>query len=120
MESARQSTLTAHAARRDSYLRSREDEKERRKREALRRIAPGFEPQAMPLVPVRMERPRSGAAGFTTDISAAPKSIMDELVDQLATMDAQTTSRASSSSTVRQLPSDPSSYTSPLYSNRYQ
>ncbi|KAF8580180.1 hypothetical protein K439DRAFT_1265778, partial [Ramaria rubella] len=91
LESARQSTLSAHAARRDAYLRSREEEKERRKREALRRIAPGFEPQGVPLVPVRVDRPLSGGARSPTDpngLPNPPKSVMDDLVDQLAAMDA--------------------------------
>ena len=54
VEDARRSTLAAHAARRDAYLRAREDEKERRKRDALRRIAPGFDPLTNPCVAVVM------------------------------------------------------------------
>ncbi|KAF8531395.1 hypothetical protein JB92DRAFT_2691915, partial [Gautieria morchelliformis] len=119
LESARQSTLVAHAARRESYLRSREDDKERRKRDALRRIAPGFEPQGVPLVPVRVDRPLSGTARSSTDATTAPKSVMDDLVDQLAAMDAQTTPSASNNNAV-QSSSRPSSYVSPSYADRYQ
>ncbi|KAG1731594.1 uncharacterized protein EDB91DRAFT_1058538 [Suillus paluster] len=71
VESSRRTTLAAHTARRESYLRAREDEHERRRREALRRVAPGFDPAA-PLVPVRAE---------------VKKDVMDDLVDQLARMD---------------------------------
>lgn len=118
LESARQSTLAAHAARRESYLHSREDDKERRKRDALRKIAPGFEPQGVPLVPVRVERPLSGSALSVGNTSTTPKSVMDDLVDHLAAMDARAS--ASGSSAV-QLPSQPSPYVSPSsYSNRYQ
>ena len=45
--------IATTAARREEYLRAREDEKQRRKREALGRIAPGFEPRSAPLVPVK-------------------------------------------------------------------
>lgn len=53
VEASRRSTLAAHAARREAYLKAREEEKERRKREALRKIAPGFEPKSTPLVPTK-------------------------------------------------------------------
>jgi hypothetical protein len=48
-ESNRRATIAALAGRREALLRAREDEKQRRKCEALRHIAPGFEP----LVPVK-------------------------------------------------------------------
>ncbi|KAJ7032500.1 hypothetical protein C8F04DRAFT_958767, partial [Mycena alexandri] len=53
LESSRRTTLASHATRREEYLRSRADEKERRKRDALRRIAPGFEPAGHLLVPTK-------------------------------------------------------------------
>ncbi|KAG8906021.1 hypothetical protein FRB99_007753 [Tulasnella sp. 403] len=96
LESSRRSTIAAHAARRETYLKSREDEKERRKREALRRVAPGFEPDSGPLVPKRM-----GGVGLNQatvseanrDGAQAPKSngrsVMEDMVDQLAALDAQ-------------------------------
>ena len=95
LESSRRQTLAAHAARRETYLRSRDDDKERRKRDALRRIAPGFEPHAGPLVPTRNTRNsmtatpyESGAAGYEQPHQQS-RSIMDDLVDQLAALDRQ-------------------------------
>ncbi|KAF9484617.1 hypothetical protein BDN70DRAFT_772815, partial [Pholiota conissans] len=93
LESSRRTTLAAHASRRDAYLHSREDEKERRKRDALRRIAPGFEPHSSPLVPTRgassgglLQSPP--ARGTTTDPKhQQTRSVMDDLVDQLAALD---------------------------------
>lgn len=55
LEDSRRSTLAAHTARREAYLKAREEEKERRKREALRRIAPGFEPQGTLLLPTKRQ-----------------------------------------------------------------
>ncbi|KAG6908238.1 hypothetical protein DXG01_005631 [Tephrocybe rancida] len=91
LESSRRSTIAAHAARRESYLRHRDDEKERRKRDALRRIAPGFEPQGSVLVPTRTD---SGGAEPQAEDSAGPghrhtKSVMEDLVDQLAALDSR-------------------------------
>ncbi|KAG2152656.1 uncharacterized protein EDB93DRAFT_1239948 [Suillus bovinus] len=74
VESSRRMTLAAHTARRETYLRVREDERERRRKEALRRVAPGFDPAAT-LVPVRAE---------TSEIKT---DVMDQLVDQLARME---------------------------------
>jgi len=98
LESSRQATLAAHEVRRQAYLRQRQEEKERRKRDALQRIAPGFQPQGAPLVPVKLERPLSGSAsgprfsGTRGEPSTtAARSAMDDLVDQLAAMDARTT-----------------------------
>ncbi|KAA1476137.1 hypothetical protein DENSPDRAFT_748714, partial [Dentipellis sp. KUC8613] len=54
LESSRRQTIAAHDARREAYLKAREDDKERRRRDALRRIAPGFEPAGGLLVPVRV------------------------------------------------------------------
>lgn len=74
LEQARRRTLSAHAARREALLASRAEDKERRKREALRRIAPGFEPQGAPLVPVR----KSLDAG-----SASQQQHVKEVVDEM-------------------------------------
>ncbi|KDQ20884.1 hypothetical protein BOTBODRAFT_61957 [Botryobasidium botryosum FD-172 SS1] len=49
VESSRQSTLAAHSTRRVAYLHARDEDKLRRMRDALRRIAPGFEPHSGPL-----------------------------------------------------------------------
>ncbi|EMD34703.1 hypothetical protein CERSUDRAFT_97286 [Gelatoporia subvermispora B] len=94
LEQSRRSTLAAHAARREAYLKSREEEKERRKREALHRIAPGFEPTATPLVPVKRVSsvPNPGthpeAGSSVQDMGHhRSKSVMEELVDQLAALD---------------------------------
>lgn len=89
LEASRRSTLAAHAARREAYLKARDDERERRKREALRRIAPGFEPSSIPLVPVKRDTTHTS----TTDGPSSPpthersRSVMDDLVDQLAALD---------------------------------
>ncbi|KAF8824299.1 hypothetical protein HHX47_DHR8000435 [Lentinula edodes] len=96
LESSRRSTISAHQARRDAYLRSRENEKEQRKREALRKIAPGFEPRGSVLIPTRAT---SAPLSITPDASldGSPsnageghrhtKSVMEDLVDQLAALD---------------------------------
>lgn len=73
-------------------MRSREEEKERRKRDALRRIAPGFEPHGGPLVPTRgPTNNATSAAGTPSDSSWAThrptRSVMDDLVDQLAALE---------------------------------
>ncbi|KAG5725145.1 hypothetical protein E4T56_gene10223 [Termitomyces sp. T112] len=89
LESSRRSTIAAHAARREAYLRQRDDEKERRKRDALRRIAPGFEPQGSVLVPTRSVG--GGSESQSTDLEGPDprrsKTVMEDLVDQLAALD---------------------------------
>ncbi|KAI9462831.1 hypothetical protein BJY52DRAFT_1425336 [Lactarius psammicola] len=101
VESNRRATLAAHAARREALLRAREDEKQRRKREALRRIAPGFEPRGAPLVPVKtglaldqQQRKEDGAGGNATAASQGghPRDVMDDLVDRLAALESATDS----------------------------
>ncbi|CCM05110.1 uncharacterized protein FIBRA_07317 [Fibroporia radiculosa] len=93
LENSRRSTLAAHAARREAYLQSREEERERRKREALRRIAPGFEPQGAPLLPQKRAStvPAPLNSPGTGDLShSRTKSVMEDLVDQLAALDSNT------------------------------
>ncbi|KIM40210.1 hypothetical protein M413DRAFT_446376 [Hebeloma cylindrosporum] len=89
LESSRRSTLAAHAARREAYLRSRDDEKERRKRDALHRIAPGFDPHSNPLVPTKGRTNQSNSGGDSSKNSQPlpPRSVMDQLVDQLAALE---------------------------------
>jgi len=101
LESSRQSTLRAHQSRNATYLRAREDEKLRRQREALRRIAPGFEPSGSTLVPTRITQninmsPPSISMKSPPDspqlqqLTASPptsRDVMDDLVDQLAAID---------------------------------
>ncbi|KAI0371299.1 hypothetical protein BV20DRAFT_1051706 [Pilatotrama ljubarskyi] len=98
LEASRRSTLAAHAARREAYLKAREEEKERRKREALRRIAPGFEPKATPLVPTKRLSGVPGDSGTSGEPPSQSegdgahkrtKSVMEDLVDQLAAMDSK-------------------------------
>ncbi|KAF8151559.1 hypothetical protein B0H34DRAFT_790884 [Crassisporium funariophilum] len=100
LESSRRSTIAAHAARREAYLRSREDEKERRKRDALRRIAPGFEPHGSLLVPTKNPgNPSPHQAGELGQDKAhqRTRSVMDDLVDQLAALEAAASSKSDSS-----------------------
>ncbi|TFY74717.1 hypothetical protein EWM64_g9294 [Hericium alpestre] len=85
LESSRRQTISAHAARREAYLRAREEEKERRKREALRRIAPGFEPTGTPLVPGK-DHDRASAGG---EAGNGQRDVMDDLVDQLAALESK-------------------------------
>ena len=95
LESSRRKTIAAHATRREAYLRSRDDDKERRKRDALRRIAPGFEPHSGPLVPTRntgsssMNTYEGGAAEYKEPHQQS-RSVMDDLIDQLAALDSAT------------------------------
>ncbi|KAJ7232854.1 hypothetical protein B0H12DRAFT_1204911 [Mycena haematopus] len=84
LESSRRTTLASHAARREEYLRARADEKERRKRDALRRIAPGFEPEGHLLVPTKRSSVIAPAPAASPQ---PPRSVMDDLVDQLAALD---------------------------------
>ncbi len=88
LETSRRCTFAAHTARREAYFRFREEEKERRKRDALRRIAPGFEPDRDPLIPTK------GTISNNLDGTLAhgkqerkPRDVMDELVEQLAALD---------------------------------
>ena len=98
IESNRRTTLVAHAARHEAFLQAREDEKNRRKREALRRIAPGFEPRSAPLVPVKtgaalgQEQQQQHEGGGGSDSTAAgqdlpQRDVMDDLVDRLAALE---------------------------------
>ena len=94
VEASRRSTLAAHAARREAYLKAREEEKERRKKEALRRIAPGFEPKSTPLVPTKRfsgapTLPGSAASAGEDLGHKRTKSVMEELVDHLAALDSK-------------------------------
>lgn len=94
LESSRRSTLAAYTARRESVLRVREDEKERRRREALRRVAPGFDGNAeTPLEPVRSvagapseRHPPLTLAGQGSEGRPGRGDVMDDLVDQLEKM----------------------------------
>ena len=97
LESSRRKTIAAHATRREAYLRSRDDDKERRKRDALRRIAPGFEPHSGPLVPTRntgrsLNTIEGGTAGYEQQQqpNQQSRSVMDDLIDHLAALDSAT------------------------------
>ncbi|KAJ6519180.1 hypothetical protein C8R45DRAFT_950444 [Mycena sanguinolenta] len=96
LEASRRSTLETHATRREEYLRSRADAKERRKRDALRRIAPGFEPEGHLLVPTK----RSSVIAPTPAVAPEPpRSVMDDLVDQLAALDSASSNPPSAGQT---------------------
>jgi len=92
LESSRRNTLASHAARRDAYLQSREEEKEHRRRSALRKIAPGFEPHGGPLVPsVR------GTTVQNVEMATSPaRDVMDDLVDKLAALEEMSSGTLSS------------------------
>ena len=94
LESSRRKTFAAHSARREAYLKDRLEGKEMQKRRALRKIAPGFEPQSTPLVPTRLAStgspivgPVPGPPPIGTASHVRTKSVMEDLVDQLAALD---------------------------------
>ncbi|KAI1797977.1 hypothetical protein LXA43DRAFT_875818, partial [Ganoderma leucocontextum] len=92
VEASRRSTLAAHTARREAHLKARDEENEQRKREALRRIAPGFEPMSTPLVPTKRFSgvpipPTSSLADGSSH--RRTKSVMEELVDHLEALDSK-------------------------------
>ena len=89
IESSRRQTLAAHTARREAYLRARDDEKERWKRDALRKIAPGFEPQGSPLVPTKKAAGVGQEIGMGQTGHQQSKNVMDNLVDQLAALNSK-------------------------------
>ncbi len=77
----------------EAYLKRREEDKERRKKEALRKVAPGFEPSAGTLVPQRVggnpSQPQPNAQATTTATTMSmPRDPMADLVDQLAALEA--------------------------------
>ena len=88
LESSRRSTLATYAARRERLLRAREDDKEQRRREALRRIAPGFDGDGTtPLEPVRSgPDTHPGSESETSLKRGGGGDVMDDLVDQLERM----------------------------------
>jgi hypothetical protein len=94
IESNRRRTIAALEKRHEAYLQAREDEKNRRKREALRRIAPGFEPRSAPLVPVKTGAALGHQEGGNDSTAAAAagqdlpqRDVMDDLVDRLAALE---------------------------------
>ena len=103
VESNRRATLAALSAQHEAILRAREDEKQRRKREALRRIAPGFEPCAAPLVPVKtglaldqqqqQKWKEDGVGSDAAGQAGHPRDVMDDLVDRLAALESVADSR---------------------------
>ena len=103
LEESRRRTIAAHAARHAETLRLRTEEKEKRKREALRRIAPGFEPGTS-LVPVKVsssttsEQDQGQDNGDSAGGSghSRQRSVMDDLVDHLAKLDAASNVETSS------------------------
>ncbi len=96
LESSRRTTLAAHAARREAYLRSRAEEFEQRKRDALHKIAPGL---GSFLVPTRAPSNRgnesNGASSTSNGQSQGEqeneRNVMNDLVDQLAALDSRNT-----------------------------
>ncbi|KAG7092510.1 hypothetical protein E1B28_008861 [Marasmius oreades] len=97
MESSRRETLAAHTVKREAYLNARNDEKERRRREALRKIAPGFEGSV--LVPTRASSAPAHPLEQSSSTPSSPppghrhtRSVMDDLVDHLAALDSNKSS----------------------------
>jgi len=74
----------------ETYLQRREEEKERRKKDALRKVAPGFEPSAGTLVPQRVggNPPQPTAQTGPSSTQNIPRDPMADLVDQLAALEA--------------------------------
>jgi hypothetical protein len=88
LESSRRATLAMHAARREAFLRAREEEKEKRKRDKLRKVAPGFEPNAGVLVPTRNSALFSGDDHRSNGSDGKKEiDVMDDLVEQLARLE---------------------------------
>ncbi|KAI6158177.1 hypothetical protein BKA82DRAFT_131262 [Pisolithus tinctorius] len=87
LESSRRNTIAAHEARREALLRARDDERQRRKREALRRVAPGFEGNGAVLMPVR--QPSAGRSVDGANNGHGQVGTVDDLVHQLARLDTQ-------------------------------
>lgn len=95
LEAARRSTLAAHAARLEALLNARAERKARAQAEALRRVAPGFEPQGGMLVPDKVVRTGSGVGGEKEGDGGEEqkpgherqRSVMDDLVDHLAALE---------------------------------
>jgi len=83
MESSRQATVAAHAARREAYLQAREEAKRKRKRDVLHRVAPGFEPEKGVLQPTRnLSKASTATTTIGQDQSLQPSEI-DRLAEQL-------------------------------------
>ncbi|KAF5352757.1 hypothetical protein D9756_006069 [Leucocoprinus leucothites] len=97
LESSRRSTIAAHAARREAYIRSRVEEIERRRRDALHKIAPGL---GTMLVPTRASSGQENAGVATSPDQHAGKGkehdVMDDLVNQLAALESNTAGGSSS------------------------
>lgn len=102
LEGSRRTTIAAHAARREAYLRSRVEEIERRKRDALHKIAPGL---GTMLVPTRASPPlmqtqtsdASASGSENTNTSGSgdqgkEHNVMDDLVNQLAALESKSAS----------------------------
>ncbi|KAI0277976.1 hypothetical protein BGY98DRAFT_976068 [Russula aff. rugulosa BPL654] len=100
IESNRRTSIAAQAERHEAHLRAREEEKQQRKREALRRIAPGFEPSSAPLVPVKtgaalgQQQQQGQQEGWNGAVGAGAggqdlhrRDVMDDLVDRLAALE---------------------------------
>ena len=95
LEAARRSTLAAHAARHEALLNARAERKARVQAEALRRVAPGFEPQGGMLVPDKVVRAGGGAGGEKEGDGGEgqkpgherQRSVMDDLVEHLAALE---------------------------------
>jgi len=90
IEATRQSTFNSLMDRCEAHLKLRQEEKERRKKEALWKVAPGFEPSAGTLVPQRVgtgsSQPNAQSGSLPTQ--NVPKDPMADLVDQLAALEA--------------------------------
>jgi hypothetical protein len=89
VETTRRANLSADAARREAYLKAREAEEERRMKEQLRRIAPGFEPGAEILSPIPKMFLPSKKGESHEGRKTHENLVMDDLVDQLAKMESE-------------------------------
>jgi hypothetical protein len=93
LESSRRSTLAAHSARREAYLQQRTERREKRRLDAIHRVAPGFNEGAV-LVPVKRSSTVPAAPGAIASLldsenelhAQGPKDVMADLVEGLERM----------------------------------
>lgn len=93
LESSRRATIAAHTTRREAYVRHRADEIERRKRDALHKIAPGLGTMLVPTRASHSHESNTTATGAEQhQVQEKERDVMDALVDQLAAIESKQSS----------------------------